>query len=216
MGPAHAAPGSPRFNPKGVNGHVGVGFSTFTVANPSREFRLDNGIYANLGGERGFGFLNLALTFGIGYLTSEGQAHYKYRTLSGAQTYEALDSRFKQDTFNLSLGLKLRLIDGFFFRPYVEGGGTFNYTTLKFNFTNAQKAAFPDQSFKDGESLMGFGKYAEGGAEIAFSDSFGLYVAGRIEWVETKEFEVLYDANNEKQKIVFASTTYFVGLLKSF
>jgi hypothetical protein len=215
---AFGAGGSiPKFNPKGVNGHVGAGFSYFTVAAPATEFRLDPGIAANIGGEKGFGFMNLFLTFGLGYLSSEGTAHYRHVTLSGATTYDATDARFKHDLFNISLGLKFRLIDGFFFRPYVEGGGSFGYSTLKFNFTNVQKSAFSDQNYKDSDSLFAFGKYAEGGAEIAFSDTFGIFVAGRMEWIETKEFEVLYSqATGEKQKLVFSDLTYFVGLLKAF
>ncbi|MEQ1878527.1 MAG: hypothetical protein ABL958_17935 [Bdellovibrionia bacterium] len=215
---AFAATGSvPQFNPKGVAGHVGAGFTYTTVNLPSTRFKMDPGIFANLGGEKGFGFLNLSLTFSLGYLSSEGQADYHYRTLSGAD-YTATDAKFKYDLFNIGLGLKFRIIDGFFFRPYVEGGGTFGYSTLKFNFNSAQRAANtlvgPDA--KDGESLFAFGKYAEGGADVAFSPSFGLLLAARIEWVDTKEFEILYDTNNEKQKLLYTTMTYYVGLLKSF
>jgi hypothetical protein len=209
------AQGVPKFNPKGVNGHVGAGFSYFTVQNPSSEFRLDQGIAANMGGEKGFGFMNLSLTFALGYLTSEGQARYHYRSLSGVD-YQAADANLKHDLFNIGLGLKFRLIDGFFFRPYVEGGGTFGYSQLKFNLTSAQRLAMPDSNFKDTDALFAFGKYAEGGAEISFSDAFGIFVAARIEWVETKEFEVLYSADNERQKLVFTNNTYYVGLLKAF
>jgi hypothetical protein len=211
------AQGVPKFNPKGINGHVGAGFSYFTVQSPSTRFQFDPGIFANIGGEKGFGFANLSMTFSLGYLSSEGTADYHYRTLAGTN-YEQTDARFKHDLFNIGLGLKFRIIDGFFFRPYVEGGGSFGYSTLKFAFTSPQKANLnlTGTDFKDGESLFAFGKYAEGGADIAFSSSFGLLLAARIEWIDTKEFEVLYDSNNQKQKLLFATTTYFVGLLKSF
>lgn len=218
--PSHAQ-GVPKFNPKGINGYAGVGFTSFTVQNPSTRFQFDPGTAASLGGEKGFGFLNLALTFSLGYLTSEGAADYHYRTLGGVD-YSASDARFKHDLFNLGLGLKFRIIDGFFFRPYVEGGGTFGYSTLKFTFNNAQKTALNSTAtssgteFKDGESLFAFGKYAEGGADIAFSSSFGILVAARVEWIDTKEFEVLYDSTNVKQKLLFTTTTYKVGLLKTF
>jgi len=203
-------------NPTGFNGHVGGGFSNFTVSSPSSEFKFDPGLSVNFGGEKGLGALNLALTFGINYLTAQGQAHYRYKTLSGT-TYNALDANFKQDLFEVSLGMKFRLIDGFFIKPYVEGGGSFGYSVLQFNFTDAQKLAFGNTNYKSQDSLFALGKYAEGGAEISFSPTFGLYLAAREEWIETKEFDTLYSSStNLPQKLIFATTTYYVGVLKAF
>jgi hypothetical protein len=88
----------PKINPKGVSGYAGAGIATFAIKNPPSRFKLDQGMYATLGGEKGFGFMNLYLTFSLNYLTTQGQADYNYSTLSG-QTYTASDVNLQMDLF---------------------------------------------------------------------------------------------------------------------
>ncbi|MGE3975746.1 MAG: outer membrane beta-barrel protein [Bdellovibrionales bacterium] len=203
---------APKFAPKGISGYVGAGFANFTVKNPPQQFKLDQGVYMNLGGERGFGFMNLYLTFGFGYLSTKGQTYYDYTTLSG-NIYQAADVNFKSDIFQTGLGLKLKLIDGYWFKPYVEGGGNFGYYTIKYEFSSTQKTqlALAGSNYKKEDSIIDFGHYMEAGAEIAFSNSFALRAAARLIRSETKEVETL-----NKQKINYESEIYYLGLMKSF
>src|SRR5262249_45475904 len=80
---AFAAGSAPKFNPKGISGWAGVGFANFTVKSPEAGYKLDRGTSIVLGGEKGFNFANLYLTFGFTYLTTSGQSQYNYSTLSG-------------------------------------------------------------------------------------------------------------------------------------
>ncbi len=139
---AFAASGGsiPKFNPKGVSGWAGVGFANFTVKNPENGYKLDRGTSIILGGEKGFNAMNLYLTFGFSYLTTMGQAQYGYSTLSG-ETYAATDVNFKAELFQASLGLKFKVIDGGWFKPYVEGGGMFGYYAMKYDFNGTQRTA---------------------------------------------------------------------------
>jgi len=206
------AQAAPKFNPKGITGSAGAGYANFTVKNPVAGFKLDQGVYGTIGGERGFGFLNLYLTFGFGYLSTKGQASYDYTTLSGTR-YTTNDVNFRSEIFQAGLGLKLKLIDGFWFKPYVEGGGTFGYYTLKYEFSTPNRTALAliGSNYKKEDSIIDFGHYMEAGAEIAFSDSFALRAAARLIRSETKEVETL-----NKQKIRYESEIYYLGLMKSF
>jgi hypothetical protein len=58
---------------------------------------------------------------------------------------------------------------------------------------------------------LDFGQYGEAGADINFSDSFGLKLAARFIQSETKEFESL-----NKQKVKWEGYIYFLTLLKNF
>jgi len=206
------AQSSPKFSPKGVTGYAGAGFASFTVKNPTESFKLDQGSFATLGGEKGFGLMNLYLTFGFGYLTTKGQTAYDYTTLNG-ENYTANDVNFKTEVFQASLGLRLKIIDGYFIRPYVEGGGNFGYYTLKYEFSSTQKETLNSvgTNYKKEDSIIDIGHYLEAGAEISFSDRFGLRPAVRLIRSETKDVETL-----NKQKIHYDSEIYYLGLLVSF
>jgi hypothetical protein len=212
LSPNAIAQSAPKFAPKGLSGSVGAGFANFTVKNPTQAFRMDQGVYATLGGERGFGLLNLYLTFGFGYLTTKGQTLYDYTTLSGTR-FQTSDVNFKVEVFQTSLGLKLKIIDGYWFKPYVEGGGTFGYYTMKYEFStlNRTQLAAIGSTYKKEDSIIDFGSYVEAGAEIAFSDSFALRAAARLIRSETKEVDTI-----ARQKIKYESEIYYLGLMKSF
>lgn len=209
------AAGFGKFQPKGISGWVGGGVTAFTIKNSqAANLRLDQGVYASLGGEKGFGLMNLYLTFGFNYLTTQGKANYRYSDLATA-TYTANDSDFQMDLFGASLGLKLKIIDGYWFRPYVEAGGFGGYYTLSYKFSSTQKAALdavnPSKNYKTKDSIIDFGQYGEAGLEISFSDSFGLRPAARLIQAWTKKYETLGNTSIEYDSVV-----YYLTLLKAF
>lgn len=202
----------PKFNPKGVSGWAGAGFANFTVKDPSDGYKLDRGQFVALGGEKGFEVLNLYLTFGFGYLTTSGQATYGYQTLSG-ESYAANDVNFKAELFQANLGLKFKLIDSGWFKPYAEGGGMFGYYNMKYDFSATQKTALGTvgSNYKKEDAIIDMGSYVEGGLEILFADSFGLKAAARLVKSQTKEAETI-----SKKKIDYEAEIYYLGLMKSF
>jgi len=207
---AYAQP--PKFNPKGISGWAGAGFGNFTVKLPESGYKLDRAQFVALGGEKGFNALNLYLTFGFNYLSTTGQSQYSYETLSG-ESYSATDVNFRSELFQASLGLKLKLIDQGWFKPYAEGGGMFGYYNMKYNFNSTQQASLDStgSNYKKEDAIMDMGHYFEGGLEILFSDSFGLKAAARLIRGDTKEVDTL-----GKAKIRYEAEIYYLGLLKSF
>lgn len=202
----------PKFNPKGVSGWAGAGFVNFTVKEPAAGYKLDRGQFLALGGEKGFNALNLYLTFGFGYLSTTGQSQYAYQTLSG-ESYSTTDVNFRSELFQANLGLKLKLIDSGWFKPYAEGGGMFGYYNMKYDFNATQRAALETTgtNYKKEDAIIDMGHYVEGGLEILFSDSFGLKAAARLIRGETKDVDTL-----GKQKIKYEAEVFYLGLLKSF
>lgn len=211
---AHAAPSvGGGFKPTGINGSAGVGIVTFSILQPENtNFRLDQGVFAAVTGERGFGALGLYLNLTLGYLTTNGQTNYNYTKLSGEE-YQKTAAKTKLDIFQGGLGLKIKLIEDYWFRPYVEGGGLGGFFTLKYTESKTQftcvNCVNSDPKLED--SLLDFGWYGEGGIEIVFSNSFGLRVAGRLIESETKDLETL--AN---KKVRYKATAFYLSLLKSF
>lgn len=208
---AYAA-SAPKFNPKGVSGWAGAGFANFTVKNPSDGYKLDRGQFVALGGEKGFNVLNLYLTFGFNYLSNTGQSQYRYQTLSN-ETYTATDVNFRSELFQATLGLKFKLIDSGWFKPYAEGGGMFGYYNMKYDFNATQRASLDGvgTNYKKEDAIIDMGNYVEAGVEIYFSDSFGLKGAARLIKADTKEVDTL-----NKQKIGYEAEVYYLGLMKSF
>lgn len=212
---APAAPKSPsgQFNPKGVNGSAGFGIIDWTVLEPgTARFRFDQGTFAALSVERGFNFFNLYLTLALGYMRGTGQVNYNYTTLAGTN-YQAEDVSFTMELFQAGLGLKLKIIDGYWFRPYVEGGGTGGYFTLRYDNLRQKLpvAQQNDLDYKTNDSLLDFGRYAEGGVEIAFSDMFGIRGAARFIDSETKKLKTLDD-----KVLRYQAAIYYMALLVNF
>ena len=208
-GQTYAAPNPASFRPTGITGSAGMGIATFTIKSPAQNFRMDQGSFVAVSGERDFGFLNLYLNISLGYLTTNGQTNYNYSTLSG-ENYTGTDVGFRTQVFQGGLGLKLKLIDGYWFRPYVEAGGMAGWFEVQYQDTRT-KVTGPANNAKTKDSLLDFGTYAEAGIEIAFSDSFGIRAAGRFLRSQTREFETL-----NRQTISYEAEIYYLCLLKSF
>lgn len=207
---SYAANPGAGFTPKGISGSAGVGFALFDITSPKEEFKLDQGMFASLGIEKGLDIWNFYITFGLSYLTTEGQVHYKYATLSG-ESYDYTDVNLKMDIFQASLGIKFKIIDGYWLRPYIEGGGQGGYYQLKYqNLTQKVDPSDP-KNYKTSDSLIDFGQYAEAGSEFTFSDSFGVKLAARVIVAQTKKFETL-----NKQNLTYQSQVYYLSLLKAF
>ncbi len=202
------------FAPDGINGYAGVGFATFDVRSPdSFDIKIDQATYFYIGGEKGFDFMNLYLTISFQYMDTNGQSNYYYESVSGDTVWEDNDVDFHATLFQAGLGLKLKLIDGYWFRPYVEFGGLGGYFQLNYT-TDAdeiERTQGTDDDPKLKDSLLDFGRYLEVGIEIAFSDSWGVKPAARFIQSETKKLETLDD-----RTLIYHGNVYFISLLKAF
>ncbi|MES2767696.1 MAG: outer membrane beta-barrel protein [Bdellovibrionota bacterium] len=202
--------------PTGIVGSAGFGFVNFDTSEPlTQSFEIDDGVFTAVGGEKGLGAANLYLTISLNYLKAKGDTIYNYTTTSGATNYTSNGVvPFNLDIFQAGLGLKLKLIDDYWIRPYIEAGGLFGYFQVKYTNlsvgTNVNVTG-TDTGMKKDDSLFDFGYYGEAGAELAFSDTFGVRVAMRMTKSKTKEFETLAD-----QEVEYESQVYYLSLLKSF
>lgn len=203
-------------NPSGIKGSAGFGFVNFDTSAPlTQSFEIDDGVFAAIGGEKALGTSYLYLGFSLNYLKAKGDTMYDYTTTNGATTYSSSNVvPFDLSIFQLGLGLKLKFIEGYWIRPYIEAGGLFGYFQLKYNnlvVGSTVTATGPDTGLKRDDSLFDFGYYGEGGLELAFSETFGLKLGVRQTKNKTKELETLGE-----QKVEYESMVYYLSLLKNF
>jgi hypothetical protein len=192
----------------GFHGSVGAGFVDFTTLSPSPDFKLERGAYLNTGIERAFEFMHLYLTLGLSYLDAEGLANYDYSNLTSSNLYSIDDLSFRMKMYELSLGLKLKLIDDYWFRPYIEGGGIGSYNEITYNA--AQLRAFDETvgtDYKKKDVIMGSGYYGEAGIEVAFTERFGVRLAARQTFIQTKKLDTL-----EKRTLLLRNEVYYFSL----
>lgn len=203
--------GAPRIpQGAGMQGSAGVGFTDFTVLSPSADIKIDRGTFLAVSGERAFNFMNLYLNLTLSYMNAEGVANYSYTNLSSSTTYTADDVAFRANLLDLGLGFKLKLIDNYWFRPYVEGGGLGGFHEVSYTSKlNELSAQGPDARRKD--NIMASGFYYEGGLEIGFTERFGVKLAARFSEYSSKALETL--AN---RKMNFRTETYYLSGLFGF
>ncbi len=199
----------PNVEMRGVAGSLGGGYTDFYVISPAQNFKLDRGVFLAGAGERGFNFLNLYLTFTLSMMIAEGVTNYDYTTLNN-QNYTATDVQFRSNMLEANLGLKFKLIDNYWVRPYAEAGGIGGYHEVSYTNKQAELSA-QGSDFKRKDAIMGGGHYKEFGIEVDFSEAFGIKVAARFSEFETKKLETL--AN---QPIRFKAETYYLSALRSF
>lgn len=192
----------------GIQGSAGAGFTDFVVVNPPDTFKMDRGTYIAAQIERGFNFAHLYFTVTLSQMNAEGTANYTYTDLSASTTYTAKNLRFTASLLDLSLGFKLKIIDGYWFRPYIEGGGVGSYYQIKYDNNTALDA---QGSWKKTDVMMGSGGYGEAGIEVAFSDAFGMKFAARYSDQQSKD---LVTQNNERLKL--RSETYYLSAIIGF
>jgi len=197
----------PTSGASGLQGSVGTGFADFSVKSPKEDLKMDRGMYVAGSIERGFDVMNLYLTLSLSYMSAEGTSNYKYTILSGTKTYSATDVKFKSEIADLALGLKLKLIDDYWFRPYVEGGGLGGYHQVKYSSLQTALAG-QGTDYKSSDVVMGSGYYGEAGIEAMFSDSFGVKLAGRLSNYQTKALETF-----DNRAMQFSTETYYFSLL---
>ncbi len=208
--PAHAQsaklPSLPTSGKLGIQGSIGAGFTDFSVQVPSDNFKIDRGIFAAASIERGFG-AHFYLTLTLSNLSAEGIGNYSYTNLSSTTTYTATDVKFRSNVLDLGLGLKFKLIDDYWFRPYIEAGGVGGYHTISYT-SKADVLAAQGSEYKNKDVVMGSGYYGEAGVEIMFSDAFGVKLAARQSTYQTKKLETL--AN---RPLRYVAETYYFSLL---
>ncbi len=192
----------------GIQGSAGIGFTDFSVESPTADFKLDRGTYIAASVERGFEVFHLYLTLNLSHLSATGSANYNYTNLSSTTTYTASDVNIAMKMYDLSIGLKWKIIDGYWFRPYIEGGGLGGYHEVSYTSKSAEiQAQGNDAKTKD--VIMGSGIYAEGGIEVQFSDRFGVKIAARKSEYKSKNLETL---GNRPLDLSY-ETYYLAGLL---
>lgn len=179
----------------GLTGSVGIGFADFTTLTPAADHKLDRGTYVNTSIERGFDVMHLYLTLGFNYMDAKGVANYSYTNLSSSHSYSLTDISFGAKTYELALGLKLKLIDDYWFRPYAEGGGLGSYNEVSYSYSAANLTTLNGigNDYKTKDVIMGSGYYYEGGVELMFTDKFGVKLSARQTIVQTKKLETLGD-----------------------
>lgn len=211
MSTAHAQmpsmPRLPNSTGLGLQGSVGAGFADFNIEDPKEDFQIDRGMYLAASIERGFNVMHLYLTLGLSHMTAEGTANYDYSNLSSSNTYTADDVKFKATVMDLSLGLKMKLIDNYWFRPYIEGGGLGGYHQISYQ-SKIQELGAQGNDYKNKDVVMGSGYYGEAGLEAMFSQKFGVRLAARQSWYQTKKLETLDD-----RALRFSTETYYFSLL---
>ncbi len=188
----------------GFRGSVGIGFTDIGVVSPSTDFKLDRGTFISAQIERGFDFAHLYLVLGLSYMDAAGSANYNYTNLSSSKNYTLNDVGFRAKSYELNLGLKLKLIDDYWFRPYVEGGGIGSYNDISYGGLSSLQATGTD--YKTSDIIMGSGYYYEGGLEIQFSDRFGVRLAARRSTNDTKPLDTL-----NKRSLKLSSDTYYLS-----
>ena len=196
---------------KGFKGSVGAGFTDFNIISPHTDFKMDRGIF--LGGtiERGFNILNLYLSLGLSYMNAQGVAKYGYTDLSSSKSYSLNDVAFTATLYELSLGLKCKLIDDYWFKPYVEGGGIGSYNQISYDPAKMNSLTPTGNDFKSKDVIMGSGYYGEGGLELEFTPTFGLKLAARQSTVQTKKLDTL-----SVRPLLLQSQTFYLAALFGF
>ncbi len=192
---------------KGMTGSAGVGFVDFLTVTPVGQFKMDRGIYAAASIERPFNFANLHLVLTISHMSANGEATYNYK--KGATTFREDNLPFKAAMFDLGLGVKLKLIDNYWFRPYIGGGGLGGYHELTFNST--PNLTSQGTGYKTKDTVMASGYYGEAGLEVEFTDRFGIQLAARLSDYTSKTVETL-----ASQRLQFRTETYYFSALIGF
>lgn len=176
---------------RGMAGYLGFGVAEFTVLDPTQNFRMDQGTYVYLGGEKEIGKTGLFITISMNYMDSSGQSFYDYTTLGGTNYQNAApEIDFDSSHLQLGLGFKFKLFPTSFFRPYGEAGGLFGYHTIEYN-PGPNELNNNDGGHKAKDGLTGFGYYGEAGVEVDFSEVWGIRAGVRYQITETRPFETL-------------------------
>lgn len=199
----------------GMAGYLGFGVAEFTVLNPAQNFRMDQGTYVYLAGEKQIGLTGLFITISINYMESGGQTFYDYTTLGGQNyTQSGAQLDFDSNHLALGLGLKFKIFPTSFFRPYGEAGGLFGYHTINYSGNNGDyllNGGPSDGGQNTEDGLTGFGYYGEAGVEIDFSEVWGIRAGIRYEVTETRPFETLGE-----QEVKYEVRAFQFGIGRKF
>ncbi len=193
---------------RGMAGYLGFGVAEFSVLNPTSRFRMDQGTYVYLAGERQIGQTGLFITISVNYMQTSGQSFYDYTTLGGTNyTDNGPEVDFDSDHLQLGLGFKFKFFPTSWFRPYGEAGGLFGYHTIQYGGANSEYTP-NDGGLKREDGLTGFGYYGEAGVEVDFSELWGVRAGVRYQITETRPFETLA---NEKVKYEVRAFQFGIG-----
>lgn len=191
----------------GIRGSVGVGFADFTTVSPSADFKIERGTFLATQIERGFDVLHLYLTLGLNFMDASGVSNYSFTNLSSSTSYALSDVNFRAQFYELTLGLKAKLIDNYWFRPYIEGGGIGRYNEISYG-SKLGSLASTGSDYKGKDVIMGSGYYVEAGIEAQFAEKFGVKLAARRSNAETKPLDTL-----NKRILTLMNETYYLAVM---
>lgn len=196
---------------RGFAGSAGIGFGEFTILNPAANFRMNQGLFVHLSGEREVENSGFFVTLSFNYMKSNGESFYDYSTLGGTR-FTGTDVGFDTNSYQLGLGFKLKFFSSSWFRPYIEAGGLFGYHELQYKIgSTTLTQTGTGGSSKNTDGLTGFGYYGEGGIEVDFSDEYGVKLSAKYGQTETRPFDTLAGST-----VKYESRVFQVGILKKF
>ena len=141
-------------------------------------------------------------------MDAEGIANYNYTNLSSSNSYAITDVGFRARMYEVTLGLKFKLINDYWFRPYIEGGGIGSYNEVAYSGSNLTSLSATGSDYKKKDVIMGSGYYGEAGVEVEFTARFGVALAARQSVMQTKKLETL---NGRPLRLV--NETYYFALI---
>lgn len=204
-------PNLPTSGMKGFKGSVGAGFTDFNVISPNTDLKMERGIFIGGTIERAFNVLNLYLSLGLSYMNAQGTANYGYTDLSNSTAYSKNDVAFTATLYELNLGLKCKLIDDYWFKPYIEGGGVGSYNEVAYDQGALATMSGTGTDYKKKDVIMGSGYYGEAGLELEFTPTFGMKLGARQSTVQTKKLDTL-----SVRPLLIQSQTFFVSAIFGF
>ncbi len=193
---------------KGMKGSAGVGFVDFVTTSPSSsDIKFDRGMYVAAAIERPFQFMNLHLVLSINHMSANGEANYQYE--KNGTTYTANGLPFRATLIDIGLGVKLKVFEDYWFRPYIGGGGLGGYHEI--SYTRTSDLASQGSEYKSKDTMMSAGYYGEAGVEIEFTERFGVQLAARLSEYSSKSMETLGG-----KTLGLRTETYFFSALIGF
>lgn len=206
---APLAEGQSRRQP--LTASVGGGAVNFNPITPAADIRMNPGSYFFVGGEKGFGFLHMYLEAALEYLKASGNLNYNFTSGTNIN-YAVSNVNYSLDDLGGAVGLRLKLVEYFPLRPYVEGGGTGGYLQLTYDNSLKTPAVLAQgNDFKTLEGVLTFGAYLEGGFEMDVAPAAGIRIAVRYSDASTRPVDTL-----RKQILHYTAQIYYGGIYLGF
>ncbi len=199
-----------REKPRPMAGSINLGTAQFNALNPSSDFKMNNGIFLSLDGEKPFSYLGLYLEAGISYLKTSGQANYYFTSTTA--NYSATNVDFNAEEVQGSFGIRVKFLEHLSLHPYLGCGISGGYFQVTYgNGLQTAKVLATGEDYKTYDGVLDFSTYGEVGAELELSNSYGIRVLDRYSEGNTRPLETL-----RKQPLRFSANAYLLSLYAKF